>query len=190
MLFEHLRNKSSRSAASRGIGAAAVALAVAILGYSPLTWATALAESAVFHLVYKESTQRVAPGFKRSYGEYLGSGTGHISGMVSGSVVWDLCEEQSDSKLHRTQFVGRITSSDGSTVSFETTGYFTPRPGDEHWDLTSAVYFSDAKGAAYQELAHRIGLWQGHLDIRTDADAHTTYSHTYTLYLAATKSPP
>ncbi len=194
MLFGHLRNKSSRSSAPGGLGAAAVGLAVAILGYSPQTWAAALAESAVFHLVAhpedKESTQRVAPGFKKSYGKYLGSGTGDITGMVSGSVVWDLYEEQSDPKLHRTQFVGRITSSDGSTVSFETTGYFTPRLGGEHWDLTSAVYFSDAKGAAYRELVHRIAPWQGHVDIRTDADAHTTYSHTYTLYLAATKSPP
>ena len=195
MLFEHLRNKSSKSSASRRICVAAAVLAVAILGYSPLIWAAALAESAVFHLVAhpesKESTQRVAPSFKKNYGKYLGSGTGDVKGIVNGSVVWDLYEEQSNPKLHRTQFVGRITSSDGSTASFETTGYFTPRPGDEpYWDLTSAVYFSDTKGAAYHELAHRIGLWQGHVEILTDADAHTTYSHTYTLYLASTKSPP
>ena len=150
-----------------------------------------LPSKGVLQLHYKEGMHRIAPTFKKNYGEYLGSGTGEITGKVNGSVVWDLYEEQSDPKLHRTQFVGRITSSDGSTLSFEATGYFIPRAGDEHyWDLTSAIYFIDAKGVAYQELARRIGLWQGNVHIRTDADAHTTFSHTYTLYLTATKSLP
>lgn len=187
MAFEHARNKSSKSSASRAICATAAALAATFLGYSPLTRAAALAERAELQLEAKEGMERIAPTFKKNYGRYLGSGTGEIKGTVNGSVVWDLYEEQSDPKLHRTQFVGRLTSSDGSTVSFETTGYFIPG-GANHFDLTSAVYFRDAKGAAYQELAHRIGLWQGHVDIRSDADAHTTYSHVYTLYLVATNS--
>lgn len=146
-----------------------------------------LAESATLHLEYRDGMKRVAPDFKKNYGRYLGSGSGSIEGAVNGSVAWDLFEEQSDPNLHRTQFVGRITAADGATVSFETTGYFIPRPRDDHyWDLSSAVYFTHAKGADYQRLAGRIGLWRGYVDIRTDDEAGSTYSHTYSLYLPAT----
>ncbi|HZE91345.1 MAG TPA: hypothetical protein VE029_06490 [Rhizobacter sp.] len=191
MELEQVRSNSAKSSWSASVYTTVAVLAVTILGYSPPTWSAALAESAVIQLEYKEGMQRIAPTFKNNYGKYLGSGTGNIKGVINGMVVWDLFEEQSDPQLHRTQFVGRITSSDGGTVSFESTGYFIPRPGDEHyWDLTSAIYFTDAKGVAYQELAHRIGLWQGNVHILTDADAHTTFSHTYTLYLTTTKSLP
>ena len=170
-------------AASR-IYAALVVLTVAIAGYCQTATANALAEYALLQLQYKSGMQRISPSFSKNYGKYLGSGTGTLTGKVNGSVVWDLYEEQSDPNLHRTQFVGRITSSDGSTVSFETIGYFIPRSGDEHyWDLTSAVYFVDARGTAYQGLAGRLGLWQGRVDIRTGHDGDTTFSHTYSLYL-------
>lgn len=183
-----LRNRPSGAVLK--IYPTAAVVAAVILGSSLPTVAAPLAESGIVHLEYQEGQPRVAPGFKKNYGRYLGSGKGEITGAIKGSLVWDLYEEQSDPKLHRTQFVGRLTSSDGSTASFETTGYFIPRPGGEYWDLTSAVYFSDAKGAAYKELAHRIGLWQGHVDIRSAADGRTTFSHTYRLYLPETMDSP
>jgi hypothetical protein len=171
---------------SNRLHAALVALTVAIAGHPPAAWSDTLAEQGILQLHYKKGMHRTSPAFKKNYGEYLGSGTGTIRGKVRGSVVWDLYEEQSDPNLHRTQFVGRITASDGSVVSFETSGYFIPRSGDEHyWDLTSAIYFADANGAAYQRLAGRIGLWEGHVDIRSDRDGDGTFSHTYRLYLPA-----
>jgi hypothetical protein len=151
--------------------------ALAIWGYTSAASSAVLTEEGVLQLQYKEGMQRTMPSFNKNYGKYLGSGTGTISGKLNGSAVWDLYEEQSDPKLHRTQFVGRITSSHGSTVSFETSGYFIPRESDgHHWDLTSAIYFTDAKDAAYQSLSGKIGLLQGDVDVRT-------YSHTYRLYI-------
>jgi hypothetical protein len=182
-LRQPARGIGQSKAASR-ISAALVLLTVAIAGYCQTATADALPEYALLQLQYKQGMQRIAPAFNKYYGKYLGSGMGTVTGKVKGSVVWDLYEEQSDPNLHRTQFVGHITSSDGSTVSFETAGYFTPRSGDDHyWDLTSAVYFMDARGTAYQELAGRLGLWQGHVDIRTGLNGETTFSHTYGLYL-------
>jgi hypothetical protein len=135
---------------------------------------------ATLELRYVPDTPRVAPGFDKSYGTYLGSGTGKAMGKLNGAVAWDLYEDQSAPELHRTQFVGRITAADGSTVAFETTGYFVPRPGDsQFWDLTSAVFFSHATGNAQKALAGNIGLWQGHVHIPDP----NTYLHHYTIYL-------
>jgi hypothetical protein len=129
---------------------------------------------------YVSGTPRVAPGFDKSYGTYLGSGTGKAMGKLNGAVVWDLYEDQSAPELHRTQFVGRITAADGSTVAFETTGYFVPRPGDpQFWDLTSAVFFSQATGNTQKALAGKIGLWEGHVHIPDP----NTYVHSYAIYL-------
>jgi hypothetical protein len=135
---------------------------------------------ATLELRYVPDTPRVAPGFDKSYGTYLGSGTGKAMGKLNGTVAWDLYEEQSAPELHRTQFVGRITAADGSTVAFETTGYFVPRPGDpQFWDLTSAVFFSHATGSAPKTLAGSIGLWQGYVHIPDP----NTFEHRYTIYL-------
>jgi len=184
MNFNHPAKAFGKLKAAGRLYTALVTLSVTIVGYAPAAWSDTLAEQGILQLHYQKGLQPIAPSFKKNYGKYLGSGTGSITGKVQGSVVWDLYEEQSDPNLHRTQFVGRIASSDGSVVFFETSGYFIPRSGDDHyWDLTSAIYFADAKGAAYRGLARRIGLWQGHVDIRTGPDGDTTFSHTYSLYL-------
>ena len=153
------------------------------VGISASQTATAAApmEAGVFELRYKEGMQRVATAFDKSYGTYLGSGSGSISGQRNGDVVWDLYEDQSDPALHRTQFVGQITAPDGSKINFETTGYFIPRKAEQQfWDLTSAIHFSDAKGGAYRDLDGRIGLWEGHVQISEP----NIFAHSYKLYVS------
>lgn len=86
-------------------------------------------------------------------------------------------EDQDATQLHRTQFVGRITSTDGSSIDFETAGYFVPRRGAvDFWDLTSAVYFFSANGPALQSLQGALGVWEGDVDTRT-------FRHRYRLRL-------
>ena len=84
--------------------------AMAVWVFSSTAEPAALAEYGVLELQYKEGMQRVVPSFEKSYGRYLGSGIGKLKGRLEGSVAWDLYEEQSEPKLHRTQFVGRITA--------------------------------------------------------------------------------
>jgi len=135
---------------------------------------------AMLELRYVPDTPRVVPGFDKSYGAYLGSGTGEARGKLSGTVAWDLYEDQTAPDLHRTQFVGRIAPGDGGTIAFETTGYFIPRSGDQQfWDLTSVVFFSQVTGGPPHPLAASIGLWHGHVQI---VDPNT-YVHRYTIYL-------
>jgi hypothetical protein len=166
----------------------AIAALVAMFGTS-----VALAASlypvayATLELQYRSTMPRVMPSFDKSNGTYLGSGTGQAKGKLGGTVDWDLYEDQSVADLHRTQFVGQITTGDGSKVAFETTGYFVPRPGNaQFWDLTSAVYFSHATGSAYQELNGTIGLWEGHVHIIDPS----TYRHSYTIYISAEGGNP
>lgn len=174
---------TTNRAKSRQVCPVTAVLAIAIWVFSPVAMPAALAEHGVLELQYKEGMQRVVPSFEKNYGKYLGSGVGELKGALKGSVVWDLYEEQSDPRLHRTQFVGRITAPDGSEIDFETTGYFIPRQGDAHfWDLTSATHFSDAKGKTYRRLAGRVGLLEGYVHV---VDA-STYVHTYTLYFPGT----
>ncbi len=100
-----------------------------------------------------------------------------MSGEINGAVVWDLYEDQTDPQLHRTQFVGRITATDGSSIDFETTGYFVPRAGEStFWNLTSAIYLFSAHGPAFQSLQGVLGVWEGAVDTRT-------FSHRYQLRL-------
>lgn len=173
---------AAKSRPARCVYRVTMVLAMAIWIFSSAAMPAALAEYGVLELQYKPGMQRVVPSFEKSYGKYLGSGVGKLESKLESSVAWDLYEEQSDPKLHRTQFVGRITAPDGSTIDFETTGYFIPRQGDSPlWDLTSAIYFSHAKGETYWRLAGRVGLLQGYVHV-VDAD---TYVHTYTLYFPA-----
>jgi hypothetical protein len=144
-------------------------------------------EMGLFKLQYAPGKPKVNPSFGKGYGGYLGSGAGQLQGKFAGQVAWDLYEEQSNSTLHRTQFVGWITAEDGSKIAFETSGYFIPRKGfsprdgvTEIWDLTSAVYFSNASGQAYRQLAEHVGLWHGHLEIR---GAEDQFIHTYHLLI-------
>jgi hypothetical protein len=161
--------------------AASVVLALAIGSSALAANAAPPSEFGLLKLQARLGMARVSPSFTMNYGRYLGSGTGDVSGKVKGAVAWDLYEEQSNSALHRTQFVGWITAQDGSKVAFETVGYFIPRQGAKGiWDLTSAVYFSDATGEAYQALAGRIGLWQGHLEI---SEGDKKFVHTYHLFI-------
>lgn len=158
---------------------ATLALAIVVCVFSAAAVAADLTEYGALELEYKDGMQRVVPSFEKSYGKYLGSGVGRLKGKLEGSVAWDLYEEQSDPKLHRTQFVGRITAPDGSAIDFETTGYFVPRrEAGPFWDLTSAIYFSHVRGEAYELLAGRVGLLEGHVQV---VDA-ATYVHTYTVY--------
>lgn len=132
---------------------------------------------AEFQLEYQKTLSQIMPQFAKVHGRYLGSGNGTVRGTVNGDVVWDLYEDQDAAQLHRTQFVGRITAQDGSSIDFETTGYFVPRDGaSAFWDLTSAVYFSSAQGPTFQSLDGALGVWEGDVDTRT-------YSHHYRLRL-------
>lgn len=133
--------------------------------------------SAEFLLEYQKTLSQVMPQFAKAYGRYLGSGSGTVVGAINGKVVWDLYEDQDAPQLHRTQFVGRITVGDGSSIDFETVGYFVPRTGaPTFWNLTSAVYFFSAQGPAFQSLQGALGVWEGDVDTRT-------YSHHYRLRL-------
>jgi hypothetical protein len=146
---------------------------------SPLAMSAGLTEYALMQGKYESGMQRVVPSFKKNYGEYLGSGTGEITGKVSGSVAWDLYEEQSDPAVHVAQFVGRITAPDHSKISFETTGFFVPRQADKaFWDLTSSIRFYNAQGQAYRDLDGKIGVWEGAVHIVGD-----NYVHTYKIYV-------
>ncbi len=144
--------------------------------------ATAIAQAAEprradVRLEYQESQPPVIPQFAKAYGRYLGSGRGSVTGAIVGNVVWDLYEDQDAGQLHRAQFVGRITAADGSSIDFETVGYFVRRTGISMlWDLTSAIYFSSARGPAFQSLQGGLGVWEGDVDTRT-------YSHRYRLRL-------
>ncbi len=133
-------------------------------------------------LQYQESQSRTMPPSAILHGKYLGSGTGTVSGEIDGALVWDLYEDQTDPQLHRTQFVGRINATDGSSIDFETTGYFVPRAGEStFWNLTSAIYFFSARGPAYQSLQGALGAWEGSVDTRT-------FSHRYQLRLLRSMS--
>jgi len=123
---------------------------------------------AAVRLEYDNNQKRVVRGFGKSHGKYLGSGNGTVSGVLDGTVLWDLYEDQDDPQLHRAQFVGRITGKDGSAIAFETSGYFVARKGDDHfWDLTSAVYLHDAKGPGFRRFAGNLAVWEGYTDTRT-----------------------
>jgi hypothetical protein len=131
--------------------------------------------SAEVLLEYQKTLSPIMPRFAKAHGKYLGSGSGTVAGAINGKVVWDLYEDQDAAQLHRTQFVGRITAGDGSSIDFETAGYFVPRSGTPSlWDLTSAVYFFSAQGPAFQSLQGALGVWEGDVDTRT-------YSHHYRL---------
>jgi hypothetical protein len=133
--------------------------------------------SAEVLLQYEKSQSRIMPQFAKAHGNYLGSGTGTVAGAMNGKVVWDLYEDQDSPKLHRTQFVGRITAPDGSSIHFETAGYFVPKKGaSDFWDLTSAVYLFSAQGPALQSLQGALGVWEGDVDTRT-------FRHRYRLRL-------
>ena len=162
-------------------------LAGAILASAPTARGAGPGEVGIFKLQYESNRPKVNPSFDKSHGGYLGSGTGELQGKFVGQVAWDLYEEQSDPTLHRTQFVGWITNQDGSKIAFETTGYFiarenfTPQAGVTLiWDLTSAVYFSNASGQAYRQLAGQIGLLHGHVEIK---GAGEQFIHTHHLLL-------
>ena len=134
--------------------------------------------AAKIRLEYQKQLTRVLPAFNKAHGKYLGSGAGTAEGGIVGSIAWDLYEDHGNPMLHRTTFVGRISAPDGSTIHFETDGYFVPRAKQiAFWDLASAVRFFDADGAAYRWLEGRIGVWQGFVDTRGG------YSHRYTLTL-------
>lgn len=144
--------------------------------------ATAIAQaaeprSAEVLLQFQKSQSRIMPQFAKAHGKYLGSGTGTVAGAINGKVVWDLDEDQDTPQLHRTQFVGRITAAAGSSIHFETAGYFVPRKGAlDFWDLTSAVYLFCAHGPALQSLQGALGVWEGDVDTRT-------FRHRYRLRL-------
>jgi hypothetical protein len=147
--------------------------------FSPAAMSAGLTEYGLLHGQYEAGLQRVVPAFNKNYGKYLGSGTAEVSGKISGSVAWDLYEEQSDSDVHRTQFVGQITAKDHSKIFFETTGFFVPRQADQaYWDLTSSIRFYDAEGQAYRDVAGKIGLWEGYVHIADDK-----FVHTYKIYV-------
>ena len=134
--------------------------------------------AASIRLEYEKQLTRVLPAFNKAHGKYLGSGAGTAEGGIVGSIAWDLYEDQGNPKLHRTTFVGRISAPDGSSIHFETNGYFVPRAKQiAFWDLASAVRFFDANGTGYRWLEGRIGVWQGFVDTRGG------YSHRYTLTL-------
>ena len=143
---------------------------------------TAIAQAAEprsteFLLEYQKTLSQIMPQFAKARGKYLGSGSGTVAGAINGKVAWDLYEDQDAPQLHRTQFVGRITAADGSSIDFETVGYFVPRSGTPiFWNLTSAVYFFSAQGTAFQSLQGALGVWEGDVDTRT-------YSHRYRLRL-------
>lgn len=159
----------------------------AILVSNPAAYGAEPGEIGLFKLRYESGKPKAAPSFDKSHGGYLGSGTGELQGELAGQVAWDLYEEQSNPTLHRTQFVGWITDKDGSKIAFETSGYFVPRQNftpqadiTELWDLTSAVYFSNASGQAYRKLAGQLGLWHGHVEIK---GAEQQFIHSYHLLL-------
>lgn len=153
-------------------------LAVALYLLAAMTVAEAAeANRAEFRLEYQKTLSQTMSQGAKVPGKYLGSGKGTVSGAVNGDVVWDLYEDQGASQLHRTQFVGQIRAPDGSSIDFETLGYFVPRSGaSSFWDLTSAIYFFSARGPAFQSLHGALGVWEGDVDTRT-------YSHHYRLRL-------
>jgi hypothetical protein len=168
--------KSSKAARRICVPMAALVLTWA---WSPLAMSAGLTEYALLQGKYESGMQRVVLFFNKNHGKYLGSGAGEITGKVSGSVAWDLYEEQSDSAVHVAQFVGRITAPDHSKIDFETTGFFVPRQADKtFWDLTSAIRFYDAQGQAYRDLAGKIGVWEGAVHI-----AGENFVHTYKIYV-------
>ena len=151
-------------------------LALCLLAVTAMAQA-AERRSTEFLLEYQKGLSQIMPRFAKAYGRYLGSGSGTVAGAIDGKVVWDLYEDQEAAQLHRTQFVGRISAPDGSSIDFETVGYFVPRSGaPAFWDLTSAVYFFSAEGPTFQSLQGALGVWEGDVDTRT-------YSHHYRLRL-------
>jgi hypothetical protein len=166
------------SKAARHVRVLMAASALTLVSAPPAMSAD-LTEYALLQGKYESGMKRVVPSFKKNYGKYLGSGSGEITGKVSGSVAWDLYEEQSDAAVHVTQFVGRITAPDQSKIDFQTMGFFVPRQADNaFWDLTSAIRFYDAKGQTYRDLAGKIGVWEGAVHI-----AGNDFAHTYKIYV-------
>ena len=91
-------------------------------------------------LEYQQNQRKNAPTPEPFFGDYLGSGTGRISGQLNGAVHWDLYEDQSREDLHRVQLVGVVVKEDGSRVPFEGLGFYKSREGG-YWDLTASFSF-------------------------------------------------
>jgi hypothetical protein len=126
--------------------------------WTPLAMSAGLTEYALLQGKYESGMQRVVLSFNKNHGKYLGSGAGEITGKVSGSVAWDLYEEQSRFRNHR---------------------IFRSRQADKtFWDLTSAIRFYDAQGQAYSDVAGKIGVWEGSVHFAGD-----NFVHTYKIYV-------
>lgn len=128
-------------------------------------------------LQYEQNKQRAVPDAADPGGQYLGSGSGELSGRYAASVHWDLYEDQSRDDLHRATFIGYLETDDGHRIPFQSNGYFKPRPGGGYWDLTASVNF-DCDDPDYPNLADQRLFWEG--AVKTGE-----WSHRYRLYTAS-----
>lgn len=106
---------------------------------SPLT---AVAELTLNH---RPDQSKVIPDGEPVFGNYLGSGDGAATGVLSGRIGWDLYEDQTRTNAHPTLFRGLIEK-DGKSHPFEIVGVFTPEPAHgpeelQRWSLSGAIVF-------------------------------------------------
>lgn len=107
--------------------------------------------------------------------KYIGSGDGQVTGSaLSGSVIWDLFEEQGDTVCDA-RLVGVIETENQEKVSFETIGLFKrPDPKSSKWHLASDALFT-APAGAYTWLHEARAKWMGFVDAES-------YRHEYAVY--------
>lgn len=131
------------------------------------------------HLQYRNEMARVTSGDPR-LGAYLGSGDGAASGAVlTGRIEWDLFEAQGDA-LCAANFEGRITTPNGTTVDFESLGFFRrPTDSGKIWMMSGSVTF-DTPDERLKILTERPALWEGQFDMKT-------YRHRYLIYRSGTE---
>lgn len=94
------------------------------------------------------------------FGDYIGSGTGEITGdTLSGDVKWSLFENEAPDVCDFT-LTGTIRDADGIEHGFEILGYSEHEPGTRSWRLSAGIRFTARPpGAAYPAVGVVTGAF-------------------------------
>lgn len=131
----------------------------------------------LFELQYDPELPQIDSGHGRP-GHYIGSGFGTASiGDHSGSVRWDLFEDQSPDRC-AASFVGSVQLENGEVVGFETNGWLhVPDPTTpELWEASGHSVSFNAKEGQTAWLDGVTGRWLGTFDSKT-------YRHRYSVHI-------
>ena len=131
--------------------------------------------AAVLTLEYRQSDGKWIADDKVLFGSYLGSGRGAASGVLEGTVAWDLYEDQSRDDMHPSLFRGFIER-DGKRHPFQIIGVLTPDGLEKtrHWFLSGTIVFEDSKllGVRHAPVTGSVeaGVWKHRYTVWVDPD--------------------